>query len=83
MYVVKQLTMYTNPLFGPARGFFMDLASGATLFSGGTTGEAPGWFGFYGAIAFNAGSSFAWYADVNGTDGIDVYAGGYDLIGTP
>jgi hypothetical protein len=81
--VVKQLTLYTNPLFGPARGYFRDLASGATLFSAGTTGADPGWFGFYGAIVFGAGSSFRWEASVNATDGIDVYAGGYDLINVP
>lgn len=80
VYVVKQLTMYTNPLFGPARGYFRDVLSGATLFSAGTTGESPGWFGFYGALVFAAGNQFRWEASVNGTDGIDVYAGGYDLL---
>lgn len=82
VYVVKQLTLYTNPLFGPARGYFRDLESGATLFSAGTTGESPGWFGFYGALTFRPGESFRWEANVNATDGIDVYAGGYDLLTT-
>jgi len=80
LYIVKQLTMYANPFLAPARGFFRDLATGATLFSAGTQTGTPGWFGFYGALVFGAGSQFRWEADVVGTDGIDVYAGGYDLV---
>lgn len=80
-YVVKQLTMYTNPFVQPARGFFRDVGSGAALFSGGTQAGTPAWFGFYGAIVFEPGESFEWYADTGLGDAIDVYAGGYDLLG--
>jgi len=79
VYVVKQLTMYTNPLLAPARGFFRDLGSGAALFSAGTTGANPGWFGFYGALVFEPGMSFRWEANITLTDAIDVSASGYDL----
>lgn len=82
-YVVKQLTFYTNPLLEPCRGYFRDLLSGATLFSAGTNQENPGWFGFYGALVFHAGSSFRWEVHAGLTDGADVYAGGYDLVDAP
>lgn len=80
LFVVKQLTMYANPLLAPARGFFRDLESGAALFSAATTTGTPGWFGFYGALTFESGQSFQWHAEVELTDAIDVYAGGYDLL---
>jgi len=80
VYIVKQLTFYANPLLSPARGFFRDLLSGATLFSAGTQAGTPGWFGFYGALVFNQGASFRWEVEAELTDGGDVYAGGYDLL---
>jgi hypothetical protein len=79
VYVVKQLTFYSDPTVQAARGFFRDLDSGATLFAAATNPTVPGWFGFYGALVFEAARSFRWEADVGLTDGIDVYAGGYDL----
>lgn len=79
-YVVKQLTMYANPLLATARGHFRSVSSGATLFSAGTQAGTPGWFGFYGALVFEPGESFQWTADVTVGDAIDVYAGGYDLL---
>lgn len=79
VYVVKQLTLYANPTLAPARGFFRDLGSGATLFSAGTQAGTPGWFGFFGSLTFVAGESFRWEAGVTLGDAVDVYAGGYDL----
>jgi len=79
-YIIKQLTWYSNPSLGAARGFFRDLLTGATLFSCGTQAGTPGWFGFYGAIVLAEGSSFRWEVSATLTDGADVYAGGYDLI---
>jgi hypothetical protein len=79
VYVIKQLTMYANPLVQPARGFFRDVGSGAALFSAGTNAGTPGWFGFFGSLAFEPGDSFQWHAEVGIGDDIDVYAGGYDL----
>lgn len=80
VYVVKQLTFYSNPLLGPARADFRDVGSGATLFAAGTNAGTPGWFGFYGALTFLAGEAFQWEAHVQPTDAVDVYAGGYDLL---
>lgn len=82
-YIVKQLTFYANPLLAPARGFFRDLATGATLFSAGTQAGQPAWYGFYGAIVFGPNSTFRWEVEAEVTDGADVYAGGYDLIQVP
>lgn len=79
VYVVKQLTMYTNPTFAPARGFFVDETSGATLFSAATAAGTPGWFGFFGSLVFDEGQAFHWKASISGTDAIDVGAFGYDL----
>lgn len=79
VYVIKQLTWYSNPLLGVSRGFFRDLDSGATLFSCGTNTGTPGWFGFYGALTFSSGRRFRWEVSAELTDGADVYAGGYDL----
>lgn len=78
--MVKQLTFYANPLLGAARGNFVNDDSGATLFACGTQAGTPAWFGFYGALCFNPGQSFHWEANVEVTDAIDVYAGGYDLL---
>jgi hypothetical protein len=83
VYVVKQLTFYSDPLVQPARGWFRDLLSGAALFSAGTAAGAPGWFGFYGALTFTEGASFRWEASVGLGDGVDVYAGGYVLTSGP
>jgi hypothetical protein len=82
-YIIKQLTFYSNPLLSPARGFFRDLLTGASLFSCGTQAGTPGWFGFYGALVFAEGSEFRWEVEAELTDGADVYAGGYDLINPP
>jgi len=82
VYVVKQLTFYANPLLSPARGFFRDLLTGATLFSAAAQTGTPSWFGFYGALVMGAGSMFRWEVSATATDGADVYAGGYDLIQT-
>jgi hypothetical protein len=80
VYVVKQLTGYIDPSFGILRCYFQDGASGAALFSFGQSPGNPEWFGFYGALVFEAGDSFHW--QVTGTigDSADLYAGGYDLI---
>lgn len=80
VFIVKQLTWYSNPFLGTTRGFFRDLGSGATLFSCATQAGTPGWFGFYGALAFPAGRSFRWETSATATDGADIYAGGYDLV---
>jgi hypothetical protein len=79
VYVVRQLTFYSNPTFGVARGFFEDDTSGAALFAAAATPGTPFWAGFFGALVFEAGQGFHWHASVTPTDGIDVYAGGYDL----
>lgn len=85
-YVVKQLTFYSNPTLETVRGYFRDLQTGATLFSCAApvtldAGAQPAWFGFYGALVFHEGYTFRWEVHAGLTDGADVYAGGYDLIG--
>lgn len=85
VYVVKQLTFYSNPFVQTVRGFFHDLDSGAALFAcaapvTATEGAQPGWFGFYGALVFTEGRSFGWSVTAGIGDAADVYAGGYDLI---
>ncbi len=82
VYVVKQLTFYSSAILAPCRGFFRDLDSGATLFSAAVAPGTPGWFGFFGSLAFEAGASFRWEVSAALTDGADVYAGGYDLAAT-
>jgi hypothetical protein len=79
VYVIKQLTAYMNPLLAVSRVFLEDDVSGAALWSAGTSANAPGWFGFYGALAFEPGEGFHWHADVTFPDAVDVYAGGYTL----
>lgn len=79
VYVIKQLTLYTSPSFGIVRGFFMDDATNAALFSAAAAINAPGWFGFYGALVFEPGTSFHWHVDSTLGDAADVYAGGYAL----
>lgn len=81
VYVIKQLTFYSNPLLGVCRGFLEDGLTGAALFSCGTAAGTPQWFGFYGALAFLEGDSFRWRVSAELTDGADIYAGGYDLVG--
>jgi hypothetical protein len=78
-YVIKQLTFYSNPLLAPARGFFQDVASGASLFAGAAATGTPTWNGFYGQLVFDAGDEFRWYVDAVLTDGADVAAFGYDF----
>jgi hypothetical protein len=79
VYVVKQLTFYANPVFGPLRAFFRDLGSGATVFAASAFDGTPNWEGFYGAIVFPAGASFRWETATFFTDAADVSASGYDL----
>lgn len=79
VYVVKQVTIYMDPSFGVSRAFFQDGRSGAALFSSGTNIGTPLWAGFYGALVFEVGDSFHFQVDVSGSDGADVYAGGYVL----
>lgn len=76
---MKQLTWYSDPLFGTARGFFRDLASGATLFACATQATKPQWFGFFGTLTFLPGASFRWENSAGPSDGADVSASGYDL----
>jgi hypothetical protein len=79
VYVVRQITMYMSPSVGITRAFFQDGASGAALFAAAATVEHPEWFGFYGALVFDEGSTFHFQVDAFPTDAADVYAGGYDL----
>lgn len=79
VYIVKQVTIYANGLLGTVRTFFRDLDSGATLFTGQASEGVPSWFGFYGALVFEPGASFRFEVSAIGTDGADVYAGGYSL----
>jgi hypothetical protein len=80
VYIVKQLTLYSNPLLGQVHAFFEDDTSGAALFSGGWNPGTPEWFGFYGALVFLPGQGFHFQVDVTVGDAADVYAGGYDLL---
>ena len=82
VYIVKQLTFYSNPLLAPARGFFVDEQSGAALFGAATNAGTPAWFGFYGQLVFEAGQGFHWHAEVSIGDAIDVGAFGYVLSAT-
>lgn len=80
VYIVKQVTIYLDPTVGPVRAFFQDDGSGAALFTGQQSLGNPEWFGFYGAIVFEAGQGFHFQVSALPTDGADVYAGGYDLL---
>lgn len=79
VYIVKQITIYILPSFGPLKVYFQDDASGAALFTGQQSIGNPEWFGFYGALVFEAGDGFHFQVDAFPGDGGDVYAGGYDL----
>jgi len=79
VYIVKQLTVYGNTIFGAWSGIFQDVVSGAALFSGGHANLSAAWFGLYGALVFEEGGQFRWQAFTTGTDSIDVSASGYDL----
>ena len=83
VYSIKQLTLYSNPLLEPSRGFFMDVDTGATLFSCGTQAGTPGWFGFYGELVFTEGQSFTWKVTAGIGDAADVGAFGFDLTAAP
>lgn len=78
-YVIKQLTAFSNPVLGPWAADFHSLSTGETRFSAGGPDGARLWIGFYGALVFEAGESFEWESFVTPPDGVDVYAGGYDL----
>ncbi len=80
VYVVKQLTFYSSAVLAPCRGFFIDVDSGATLFSAAVNAGTPGWFGFFGTLVFEPGQSFRWSVSAALTDGADVSAHGYDLV---
>jgi hypothetical protein len=79
VYIVKQVTLYSNPLLGQVHAFFEDGVSGAALFSAGWNPGTPAWFGFYGALTFLEGQTFHFQVDVTAGDAADVYAGGYSL----
>jgi len=80
VYVVKQLTAYSNPTLGPWAANFHCVTTGETRFSAGGPDGAREWEGFYGALVFEEGETFRWTSYVTPTDGVDVYAGGYDLL---
>jgi hypothetical protein len=80
VYIVKQVTLYSNPLLGQVHAFFEDDTSGAALFSAGWNPGTPAWFGLYGALVFEEGQGFHFQVDVTAGDACDVYAGGYDLV---
>lgn len=80
VYVVKQLTFYTDPVFGSVFGRFKDQTTGATLFACGAPDLAPAWFGFYGTLTFLEGQSFHWEVSASISDAADVGAFGYDLL---
>lgn len=80
VWIVKQVTIYMSSSAANITTFFEDESSGAALFSAGVDLQHPGWFGFYGAIVFEAGDGFHFRVNQSpATDGADVYAGGYDL----
>jgi hypothetical protein len=79
-YIVRQLTAYASPGFASVYAYFRNLTHGNVLYS---VGWAPGqveWFGFYGALVFQAGESFRWETQSVGPETADLYAGGYDLL---
>lgn len=80
VYVVKQVTMYCNPLLSQTTMFFQDDTSGAALFSGGVNPGSGEWFGLYGALVFEEGQGFHFQVDSSTSESADVYAGGYDLL---
>lgn len=79
VYIVKQLTAYMSSTLGTIDAFFHDLGSGAALFHAGVSAGGGGWFGFYGALVFEAGDSFGWDVSVTLGESADVFASGYDL----
>lgn len=79
VYVVKQLTFYSDPTLGTCRGFFRDLGSGATLFAGAAKIVTPTWEGFFGTLVFEPGEQFRWEVSAFPTDGADVSISGFDL----
>lgn len=79
VYIVKQITFYSDPTFGQVHAFFQDDSSGAALFSAGWNPGTPEWFGFYGQLVFEPGDAFHFQVGVLVGDAVDVYAGGYIL----
>lgn len=79
VYIVKQVTIYSDPTFGILRSFFQDDSSGAALFTSQTNIGTPLWSGFYGHLVFEAGQGFHFQVSGSLGDSADVYAGGYDL----
>lgn len=84
VWIVKQLTFYSDPTLATVYGRFKDPSVGATLFAAasGTSSlgtPLPTWAGFYGAIVFNPGQQLQWETSSSLGDTADVYAGGYVL----
>lgn len=79
VYIVKQLTIWMNSTAGSIDAYFHDAGSGAALFHGGVAGGGAAWFGFYGALVFEAGDSFNWEVIETLGEAADVFASGYDL----
>jgi hypothetical protein len=77
--IVKQVTLYCSALLGQVHMFLEDNTSGAALFSAAVNPGTPEWFGFYGALVFNAAQGFHFQVDGTPGDAADVYAGGYLL----
>jgi len=82
-WIVKQLGAYAAPLVTNVHVFFHDTGTDGALWSQIFTPSASGNFFFYGAFCFREGESMDFYVDAaDPTDGADVYAGGYRLLGT-
>lgn len=77
--VLKQLTAYCNAGIDVVRVFLEDGPSSAALWSAQFDAEASGWAGFYGAIVFEPGGSFAFTVTSELGTGVDVGAFGYLL----
>lgn len=83
--IVKQLTAYMSSSGPTIRVWLEDDATGAALWSCASPSSSvglpePAWFGFYGALVFEAGQSFSFRVlQEPGLDGAYVYAGGYLL----
>jgi len=82
VHVVKQLTAYASPLIGNVHVFFHHADYNAALWSVSFTLGQSGNFNFYGALVFRAGETMNFQVNTSDpTDGADVYAGGYILLG--
>jgi hypothetical protein len=79
VYIVKQLTMYMNSTLGDIDAVFQDAVSGAALFHGAVSTGGGAWFGFYGALVFEAGDEMRFVVASTFSESADVSASGYDL----